>query len=304
MNLQKCADKPSKTGRCAPLAMLLLSMVIYGTIGLVTRFIGLPSGMIAAFRGIAGALFILTASISGLRGTRTRLMAGMTRSEILMMTAAGICLSLDWLFLFEAFRLTSIAVATLCCYMAPMIVVLVSPFVLGERLSPRKSVCAAVSFAGVALVSGIADGVSAGSDDVTGVLCGLAAAVFYAAVIVLSKLNDGVDAYDKCFIQLGTTAVVMTAYAVFAGELSYAEWTPLGTSLLLLLGVLHTGIAYVIYYSAIPHLSSQTIAIFSYTDPVVAVILSALVLGEDMSAAKAVGAVMIIGAAIYSEYKK
>lgn len=275
---------------------LLTAMIIWGSIGLFRRFIPLPSGVIAEFRAVGGAAFLLLLMV--FRKDRPDLSA--VRKNLLPLILSGTFIGFNWILLFEAYRYTSVAVATLCYYMAPMIVILVSPLLLHERLTGRKLICLLITLAGMALVSGVFDP-SSGETGAKGVLLGLAAAVLYAGVMLTNKRISGVPAMDKTISQLSVAAVVLLPYVLLTESAPLAAYTPLCIAMLAVVAVVHTGLSYALYFGSMKDLPAQTVALMSYIDPVVAVLLSALVLKEPMSLPGSLGAALILGAVIACE---
>ena len=219
-----------------------------------------------------------------------------------LLILTGAMIGLNWILLFEAYNYTSVAIATLCYYMQPVIVILASPLVLKEKITVRKCICAAVSVLGMVFVSGILQpGSAGGSHGYRGILLGLGAAALYAAVVLLNKKICGVPVYEKTILQLSSAAVVMIPYMFAAGTLKAYSLETGQVLGLLTVGILHTGIAYALYFGAIEKIPAQTAALLSYIDPVTAVLLSAGLLHESMSVLSVIGAVLIIGAAMISE---
>ena len=171
-------------------ASLILSMVIFGTIGIFVNYIGLPSGIIAAFRGITGALVILLVML--FKGWKADFKA--VKKKLPVLLASGVAIGFNWILLFEAYRFTGIPVATVCYYTAPIIVVIASTFVFKERLKAKQFICVFVALIGVALVSGV---FQSDSSKITGVLCGLGAAVLYASVMIMNKFMGEVGKYPE-----------------------------------------------------------------------------------------------------------
>ena len=203
--------------------------------------------------------------------------------------------------LFEAYNHTTVAVATLCYYMQPTIVMLASPLLLREKLTKRKAICAMIAVIGMVLVSGVTEGGGERTGHLKGVLLGLGAAVCYASVIMNKKIT-GVDAYRKTTIQLLCAGLVMIPYMVLTdgfGSNVFNAWT---IALVVIVGIVHTGFAYVLYFGSMDGLKAQSIAMLSYIDPVTALLLSALVLREPPTAG-VVGAIMILFSAILAEKK-
>ena len=279
------------------LLALIVSMAIYGTIGVFRNYIGLPSGLLAMLRGFVGALFLLLVVFV----SRKRLSLPAIRRNLPILAVSGGLMGVNWILLFEAYRFTTVATATLCYYMAPVIIILMSPPVLRERLTVKKGVCAAVSVFGMVLVSGVLSAGDAGPGNTRGILLGLGAAVLYAAVILLNKKLRDIEAYDKTIVQLLAAAVVLVPYVLLTVDLAALSPTPLTVGMTAIVCVVHTGVAYTLYFGSMKALSAQTLALLSYIDPVVAVILSAAVLRERMTVPAVIGAVLLIGAAVVSE---
>lgn len=276
---------------------LTLAMTVFGTIGLFRRALPLPSGMLALSRGVVGMLFLLLFII--LRGQRLdRAAIAAHRWPLLV---SGAMIGVNWILLFEAYRYTTVATATLCYYMAPIFVLLASPL-FGEKLSARRAGCIVVALGGMVLISGVLDragGLAAG--ELTGVALGLGAALFYAGVILTNQRLRAVPAYDKTIVQLGAASVVLVPYSLLTEDWGAVAFTPAIIVALLVVGVVHTGIAYALYFGSMGSLPAQTVALFGYIDPIVAILLSALVLHEPMGAAEWLGAVLVLGATAVSE---
>lgn len=276
---------------------LILSMAIFGTIGIFTYYIPLPSGAIAFVRGILGALCLLIFALT----TKTKISFKDIKANFLLLIFSGAAIGFNWIFLFEAYKKAGVPVATVCYYMSPVFVILASPLVLKERISPKKMICVLTSLLGMVLVCGL---FSSGNKEDTlfvGVLFGLAAALLYATVILLNKKLDGISSHNRTIVQLSAAAVVVLPYSLITEKINFSEITPMVVFLLLLVGVLHTGVAYLLYFGSIKGLSAQTVAIFSYIDPVLAIVLSALILGQSMDIPQIIGALFVLVSALISE---
>ena len=275
---------------------IIFAMVTFGTIGIFVRNIELPSTVIALARGIIGTLFLLLVVFAKGKGVDTKAI----KRNFMILAISGACIGFNWILLFEAYRYTTVATATLAYYMAPIFVIMASPFVLKERLTAIKGLCVAMALTGMVLVSGV---VQSGMDgvDFTGILCGVGAASLYATVILLNKFIKNISAYDMTIMQLGLAALVLLPYTMVTEN--FGTLSPDTNSLLLLavVGVIHTGFTYAMYFSSIQNLKAQTVAIFSYIDPIVAIILSAVLLNESMDIYSMVGAVLVLGSTFVSE---
>ncbi|MBR2626743.1 MAG: DMT family transporter [Peptococcaceae bacterium] len=278
--------------------MMIVAMTIFGTIGIFRKYIPLPSSLLALARGIIGTAFLL---LLVLVIKRDKLSTEAIRRNLVFLVISGALIGFNWILLFEAYQYTTVATATLCYYMAPVIVVLVSPFLFKERLTPLKAVCVAVALAGMVFVSGIPQSGFAGMSELKGILLGLGAATFYAIVVILNQYIKDISAYDKTIMQLGTAAVALLPYTLLTENFADITFTPVSIIMLIFVGIVHTGIAYTLYFGSMSGLKAQTIALFSYIDPVVAIILSALILQENIGFWGVIGAVMVLGSTMVSE---
>lgn len=281
------------------IVQLSLAMLIFGSIGVFRRYIPLSSSWMACTRGVIGTLFLLgVVAVSGRHAEKKAI-----KKNLLPLFVSGAAIGINWILLFEAYRYTTVAAATLCYYMAPVLVILLAPFVLKEKMTAKKAVCAAVAVLGMLFVSGIfEDGKTAGGGK--GILYGLGAAAFYAAVMLTNQFLKDISSYDRTIIQLGTAAVVVFPYALLtSGVREFTVLTVPQMLLLLVVGVIHTGVAYRLYFGSMDALSGQTIAVYSYIDPAFAVLLSVVVLQEETGVSGILGAVLILGATFFSEWE-
>ena len=277
--------------------MLIASMCIFSTIGIIRKFIPLSSSIVALARAVIGAIFLLV--VIGFRKKPVRIPSG--KKNLILLLLSGIALGANWILLFESYNHTSVATATLCYYLAPILVILASPLVLKETLTLRKGICAGVALLGMIPVSGVTGGGLGGVADWKGILFGLSAAALYATVVLLNRMIDPMDAFDKTFAQLAISAVTLIPYVLLTENISALQIDSMGLILLAVAGIVHTGIAYSLYFNSISQLPAQTSALLSYIDPIFAVLLSVIVLHEPMTIAAGIGAVMILGAAFVSE---
>lgn len=278
---------------------LIGSMLIFGTIGIVRRYIPLSSAMLALCRGVLGSVFLLLFVL--VRGGKLRLPE---RRKLLWLVITGAVMGLNWMLLFEAYSYTTVAAATMCYYMQPTIVILLSPLVFRERLGAKRLACAAAAIVGMLFVSGVLSGGTGQMQDIRGILFGLGAAALYAAVIILNKKVVVEDIYAKTIVQLAGAALVMIPYVLLTEGVPELTLTAADIGMVLLVGIVHTGITYALYFGSMQRLKAQTVAVMSYIDPVFALLLSAAVLHESLTPLGIVGAVLIIGSAIISETAK
>lgn len=276
---------------------LVASEVIFGTLGLFVRLIPLSPTALAASRGILGALFLL--AFIRLRGHALQLpQSGRTRA---ILFASGVCLTLNWALLFKAYGLTTLATAELAYEMAPVFVMAVSPFLLNEHLTPTRRICMGLALVGIVLVSGVLEPGATVGVTLEGVAFGLGAACFYAAVMILNQFLGEVDPLSKTVVQLGVAGLALLPQLLLSGEAGWLSLSPLAWVLLLVVCLVHTGLAFILWFSSLHELPAQKVAIFNYIDPAVALLVSALVFGERLTPLAVVGAVLILGSTLASE---
>lgn len=273
------------------------TMFIYGTIGVFARYIQLPSSMTALVRGIIGAVFLFLI----IKFQKRPLDKEAIKNNLGLLLASGFAIGLNWIALFESYRYTTVATATLCYYMAPVFIIIASPFVLKERITVRKLLCVFVALFGMFFVSGVFETGIPDFTELKGVFLGLVAAVLYASVTLMNKKMKPIPSYEQTFMQLGSSTLIVLPYMLLTENVMELSYDARSIIVLLFMGVVHTGIAYAIWFDAIKDIPAQTAANLSYIDPVVAILLSALFLKEPMSVYDMAGAVMILGSTMISE---
>lgn len=275
----------------------ITAMIIFSTIGIFVKNIVFSSSIIAFVRGALGVAFLFIVMII----KRQKFDKSAIKHNIKLLIISGLFIGFNWIFLFESYKYTDVSVATLCYYMQPVFVTLMSPVVLKEKLTKEKIIAVLVSLLGMVLVSGVMRNGIGSIKEIKGIAFALGAAVLYACVVLLNKHMKDISSYDMSILQLFFASVTILPYIlltedVFALQLSFESMI-----MLLILGIVHTGIAYMMYFDSLKNLSAQTAAFYSYIDPVGAVILSVIVLNETMDIYKIIGAVLIIGTMLISE---
>jgi drug/metabolite transporter (DMT)-like permease len=182
--------------------------------------------------------------------------------------------------------------------MAPLIVILISPFALHEPLSKRKLPFVAMAFIGIVLVSGVLGGETG---NFSGVIMGLLAAAAFVVIVICNRKIHDIPSLDKSIIQLAVSALTILPYVLVKNHDASLHLDTRSLLIILMLGVIHTGFAYILYFSAMHNLPVTTFAVIGYLEPVVSVLCSAFFLHEAMGPAGWIGAILIIGAAIACE---
>lgn len=276
---------------------LLAAMGIYGTLGIFLHNLPLSSAAIACFRGLFGGavllLFLIVFRKPNFRGIVKYLP---------LLCLSGVLMGINWMLLFESYRYTTVATATVCYYLAPVFLLLVSPL-LGEQMTKKKLLCIAISLVGMVFVSGVTEDAAHNRNHLLGIGLGVGAAVFYTSVMICNKKLTDVPPMEKTVVQLLAAGLAMLPYVLGEGAINLAGLDGLGWFRLLCIVLVHTSIAYLLYFDSVGHLSAATVGLYSYLDPVVAICLSWPLLQQPMSPASIFGALLILGSALYSEWK-
>lgn len=278
-----------------PRMMLIASMTIFGTLGPFVRNIPVSSGELALYRAILAALLIAVF----LMVTGQKIPFANIKKEVPLLLVSGMAMGINWILLFEAYKYTTVSVATLSYYFAPVIVTAVCPILFKEKLTGKQIICFAMSTLGLVMITGIGD-IGSGTDFL-GILFGLGAAVFYATVILLNKFIKNVEGIHRTFLQFLSAIVILIPYVAMTGGVTVGSLNATGWVNLLIVGLIHTGVTYCLYFSSLKELPGQKAAILSYIDPLVAVLISVTILNETMTLWQAVGGILILGFTLWNE---
>lgn len=278
-----------------PRLMLIASMTIFGTLGIFVRNIPVSSGELALYRAVLAALLIAVFLLL----TKQRIPFANIKKEVPLLLASGVAMSINWILLFEAYKYTTVSVATLSYYFAPVIVTVVCPVLFKEKLTGKQIICFIMSTLGLVLITGIGD-IGSGNDFV-GILFGLGAAVFYATVILLNKFIKNVEGIHRTFLQFLSAIVILVPYVIMTSGVTLGNLNGIGWVNLLIVGLIHTGVTYCMYFSSLKGLPGQKAAILSYIDPLVAVMISVTILGESMTLWQMIGGILILGFTLWNE---
>lgn len=279
----------------SPRMMLIASMAIFGTLGPFVRNISVSSGELALYRAVMAAVLIGTFLLI----TKQKIPFDKIKKEIPLLLASGVAMGINWILLFEAYKHTTISVATLSYYFAPVIVTVVCPILFKEKLTGKQIVCFIMSTLGIVMITGIGD--MGGGNNVVGIMFGLGAAVFYATVILLNKFIKNVEGIHRTFLQFLSAVVTLIPYVMMTSGITLGTLGSIGWVNLLIVGLIHTGVTYCMYFSSLKELPGQKVAILSYIDPLVAVLISVTILGETMTLLQVIGGILILGFTLWNE---
>ena len=276
--------------------MFMSAMAVFGTIGLFVKSVNVSSGELALYRALMATVLIGGFMLC----TRQRIVFREIREQLPLLLLSGAAMGFNWILLFEAYKYTAVSVATLSYYFAPIIVTVVSPLIFKEKMGARQWVCFGMSTLGIVLITGIGD-LSAGSNHLLGIGFALGAAVLYACVMLLNKGTKGVEGIQRTFLQFIAAIAVLIPYVALTGGVSLSGLNGVGWACLLVVGIVHTGVTYCLYFTSMKELPGQEVALLSYIDPLMAVLCSVLILRETLTLPQAIGGAMILGFTLYNE---
>jgi len=277
---------------------LIMAMLIFGSIGVFVKKIELSSSEIAFLRGVIGSVFLLLASFLVKHKPSFKAL----KENAILLLLSGAAVGFNWIFLFESYRYTTISNATISYYFAPIFVMMLAPFVLKEKLTSVKVVCIFTAMIGLFLiVNPGTGGTNSSQDHGLGIFYGLLAAGFYAGVVLMNKFIKNLSGFEITLVQLMTASLVLFPYVWWQGNLDFAGLNSTSIIFILILGIVHTGLAYFLYFTSLQKLKGQTIAVLSYIDPISAVIIAAIFLSESMTLIQMIGGALVLGATFLSE---
>ena len=273
---------------------LIACMVCFGTISIFVKGIALSPTEIGLYRAAiaCAVLFVYLAATGRMKTLRMR------PGTFALLFLSGAAMGFNWIFLFTAYRYTTVALSTLAYYFSPTLVVLFSLILFREPLTLRQILCFLGSTAGLVLIVGLRGG---GSSDGTGLMFGLLAALLYTVVVLCNKKAGDIDGISRTWVQLAAATAVLIPYVALTGGFHIGALDLRGWGNLLVIGVGFTGILYTVYFSAISVLPGQHAAVLSYLDPAVAVLVSVFFLREPITALQLLGGAMILVFAMLNE---
>ena len=276
--------------------MMTVSMAIFGTLAPFVRRIGITSGELALYRAIMAAGLIAVFLLV----TKQKIPFATLKKEIPLLLMSGMAMGFNWILLFQAYKFTTVSVATLSYYFAPVIVTILCPIIFREKLTKKQIICFIMSTLGLVLITGIGD-LSGASSHLTGILFGLGAASLYATVILLNKFIKNVEGIHRTFLQFLAAIMVLVPYVMLTPRSGLTALDGMGWVCLLIVGFVHTGVTYCLYFTSLKDIPGQKAAILSYIDPFIAVVISVTILGESMSFVQIIGGVLILGFTLWNE---
>lgn len=276
--------------------MFVIAAISFGTISIFVKRIPLSSSEISLYRAVIACVILA----GYLLATGKMKMIRTLEKKLILLFASGAAIGFNWILLFTAYNYTTVALSTLAYYFAPTLIIIGSVTLFRERLTVKQIVCFLASTAGLVLIIGVSGG---GSSDLAGLFFGLGAALLYAIVVLLNKKIGDVDGLIRTWVQFASAVIVLIPYVALTGKFHLSQLDGTSWIYLLILGVVHTGIMYVFYFTSLSHLDGQQAAILSYLDPAVSVLVSVFFFHEPITGLQLLGGAMILFFALINEVK-
>lgn len=284
---------------------IILAMITWGSLGVFVKNINIESFEIAFLRALIASFLLGVILVFKSRKENKEIHTLFNNDSndkrgIYILIVSGVLIGFNWVLLFASYSYTTISNSTLSYYFAPVIVIFLSPIFLKEKFTLKRVISVVIAMSGLFLIVKNQVDISFGAYNHTkGIILALGAAFLYASVIMLNKYTKGFGDYERTFIQLFAGAIVLLPFIIARGELTISDMKSFVN--IIILGVVHTTIAYCLYFSAIQDLRAQSAAILSYIDPVSAILFSVIFLGEPLSIWQIVGGSVILVSAFVAE---
>ncbi|MDO4815016.1 MAG: DMT family transporter [Bacillota bacterium] len=273
----------------------LLSVLIFGSNGIIASCIALNSYEIVLCRSALGGLALVLICLL----TKGKMHFRDEPRQAIFVLISGMAMGGSWMFLYEAYSQVGVGVASLLYYCGPVIVMALSPLVFREKLTVPKIVGFLAVIIGVVLINGT------DREEINpwGIFCGIMGAVLYALMLITNKKATKIVGLENSMLQVTSALLVVGVYVLikqgFSMQIERGDWLPI-----IVLGVVNTGLGCYFYFSSIDYLPVQTVAVCGYIEPLAAVVFGAIILHESMDALKILGAVLILGGAMFAELYK
>lgn len=274
-----------------PVLKVVIAMFIWGSLGIFVKSIDMPSIEVVFLRSIIACVCIFIYQLIKNKGKDMK--PQLSKKNGILLIILGVLLSFNWLFLFQAYKYTTITNATISYYLAPVFILLFSPIVLKEKITFKKIISIIIAMLGLILIiSNQAQGEVGNYNHYIGITYGVIAAISYACIVFINKKISNVSSFDRTFYQIFVATLILIPIVLVRQKIFIPNLKVL--LIILILGVVHTGLTYVLYFSSFEFISAQKLSLLSFIDPVSAVIFGTLFLGESLSVFHVIGGIMIL----------
>ena len=274
----------------------IFALLLFGSNGIVASYIDLSSYEIVLLRTLIGSLLLIAIFFL----TREKLTFYRHKRQFACLTLSGVAMGASWVFLYEAYSQIGVSLASLTYYCGPVIVMMLSPILFKEKLTKTKIISFVAVLIGIFLVNGTA---FSNDKNMWGIFCGLMSALCYSFMVIFNKKAKNITGLENSLLQLFISFITVAIFILI--KQGYNIQIPQSSIIpILILGLINTGIGCYFYFSSIGRLPVQTVAICGYLEPLSAVIFSVIFLKEIMLPIQVIGAILIIGGAIYGELRQ
>ena len=271
----------------------ILALLLFGSNGIIANHIQLDSAEIVFYRTFIGSLLLIIVFLF----SKKHWTFYKYKQQFLFLTLSGVAMGASWMFLYEAYQQIGVSVSSMLYYCGPIIVMIFSPFLFKEKLTPRKIIGFLCVFTGILLVNGK---LAATGTHIFGIFCGVMSAVMYSFMVIFNKKAANISGLENSLLQLTISFLTVAIITLFRGNFTFS--IPEHSILpLIFLGLVNTGLGCYLYFSKQDKLPVQTVSILGYLEPLSAVLLSVIILQEQMTFVQIVGSLLMLGGAIYSE---
>ncbi len=271
------------------------AMLIFGFNGILATAIPWYSYEIVLARTSIGALFML--SIIFINKKPFKFYNEVQSFKVLIIS--GILMGLNWMFLYEAYNQLGVGLAQIFNSTGPAVAMFLSPFLFKEKLEKHKILSLTIVALGMFFV--YSNNLSVGLT--SGLLCGIGGCLTYAGFLICNHFPIKIKAAERTMWQLTVASIMVLTFIIYRGtgfpNFSFKILLPV-----LIIGIISTGFAMNIMFAAIQKLPLQTVSIYSYLEPMSALVFSALILKERMTFLQIIGITLILGGTTFSELYK
>lgn len=266
-----------------------IAVLLFGLTGLFGKFLHIPAQYI-----VLGRVFFASLSIGLFLALRREDARLHSFGDYTIVVAMGVLLAVHWTAFYKSVQVSTVAIALLTFSAYPLFVTFLEPAMFQERLKKIDLLCALAMFAGVLLIVPSFD---LDNNLTVGTLWGMFGCVTFAVMSLLNrKLASRYQGSVIAFYEQGVASLVLLPMLLFhRPTMTGTDW-----GLVILLGVVFTGLAHSLFIGGMKTVRAQTAGIIASLETVYGILFAALLLGEVPSLREVIGGVVILGTALYS----
>jgi len=270
------------------------ALLLFGTNGIVASYILLNSYEIVFLRALIGGLFLIAVFIL----SKGKLQCLKNKKNFIFLIVSGVAMGICWMFLYEAYSQIGVSIAALAYCCGPVIVMALAPLLFHERLSIFRISGISVVLIGMFFVN---ENTLRQDGSWWGLLCAILSAIMYAVMVIFNKKAESITGLENAMFQLIVSFVTVAIFMQIKQGL-VIPFLMQNIFPVLFLGIINTGIGCYLYFSSIQQLPAATVAICGYLEQLSAIIFSIIFLKERLTFIQIIGAVLILGGAVFGEY--